>query len=135
MLLCPPGTHSKPWLGNVPCTLQAPGKSRLQGPWPSRRASNHLKTKTRDRPTDCCRKPTSSEVPIFLWETKTQDPVREGARRVKQGQAGCRRVLENKPCLGESCKILGSLSSKLAGKLVQTDSNIVSTWSEHGPEE
>lgn len=77
----------------------------------------------------------SGEVPSFLWETETQHPEQKGARRVKQGQAGCRRVLENKPCLGESCKILGSLSSKLAGKRVQMDSNIVSTWSESGPEE
>lgn len=77
----------------------------------------------------------SGQVPSFLWETESQHPAREGARRVKQGQAGCRRVLENKPCLGESCKILGSLSSKLAGKQAQTDSNIASTWSERGPEE
>lgn len=135
MLPCPPRMRPKPWHGDVPCTLCAPGESRLQGPWTSRRASSPLKTKTRDTTADRCRKPTSGEVPSSLWETETQHPGREGGRRVKQGRAGCRRVLENKACLGESCKILGSLSSKLAGERVQMDSNIVSTWSESGPEE
>lgn len=69
----------------APCVLrEGTGAVLSTATWKSLKPSED---QTRDRAAGHCHELAPGKVPSFLWETETQHPEREGAGRVKQGQA------------------------------------------------